>query len=60
MNKELMRAMFPKQISNIEQCKCATCGKDMLHLDNFRDDISRKEFKISGMCQECQDKTFGE
>lgn len=25
----------------------------------FRDDLSRREYKISGLCQECQDKTFG-
>ncbi len=25
----------------------------------FRDDLSRKEFMISGMCQKCQDETFG-
>jgi hypothetical protein len=25
----------------------------------FRDDISRKEYTISGMCQKCQDRTFG-
>jgi hypothetical protein len=24
----------------------------------FRDDLSFKEFGISGMCQKCQDKTF--
>jgi hypothetical protein len=24
----------------------------------FRDDLSRKEFGISGMCQKCQDKVF--
>ena len=25
----------------------------------FRDDISRKEFAISGMCQKCQDGIYG-
>lgn len=25
----------------------------------FRDDISRREFTISGLCQKCQDKVFG-
>jgi len=27
--------------------------------DLFRDDLIYREFKISGLCQECQDKTFG-
>ena len=35
---------------------CTTCGKPVI---NFKDVLSRKEYAISGMCQECQDKTFG-
>ena len=37
---------------------CTWCGKDfeLVEMDN---DISRKEAKISGFCQECQDATFG-
>lgn len=26
---------------------------------DFRDDISRTEYRISGLCQSCQDKIFG-
>lgn len=36
---------------------CVTCGKSA---DNFRDEISRREYKISGMCQACQDLVFTE
>ena len=36
---------------------CVICG-EQISLDSFRDDLSRKECGISGMCQECQDKTF--
>ena len=25
----------------------------------FQDSLSREEFSISGLCQSCQDKTFG-
>lgn len=32
------------------------CGKP---IDGFRDDLSAKEYRISGMCQTCQDKVFG-
>ncbi len=35
---------------------CVVCGSDA---NFFRDDLSRKEFSISRMCQSCQDKTFG-
>ena len=26
---------------------------------DFKDDLSRKEYEISGTCQECQDQIFG-
>ena len=26
----------------------------------FRDDLSRKEYTISGLCQRCQEKVFGQ
>ena len=31
------------------------CGKEVT---GFRDDLSRREFGISGLCQECQDQVF--
>jgi len=35
---------------------CTWCKKKV---DGFRDQLSLKEYMISGFCQECQDKTFG-
>lgn len=34
---------------------CPSCQKK---ITTFTDDQSIKEFTISGLCQECQDKTF--
>ena len=35
---------------------CMTCdGK----ADTFKDELSIKEYSISGMCQQCQDSIFG-
>ncbi|SVA79564.1 uncharacterized protein METZ01_LOCUS132418 [marine metagenome] len=34
---------------------CISCGTDANH---FRDELSRKEYRISRMCQDCQDKVF--
>ena len=34
---------------------CVMCGGDANY---FADEVSRKEYGISGMCQTCQDKTF--
>lgn len=42
---------------SIRASKCATCGKDVT---GFRDDLSRREYSISGMCQDCQDSVFGD
>lgn len=35
---------------------CVWCKKP---ITEFRDPLSRKEYRITGMCQSCQDKTFG-
>ena len=36
--------------------KCPTCGGE---ISEFRNAASRREFGISGLCQECQDSVFG-
>jgi len=38
--------------------KCAVCGSDKVKHDDFADELSRKEFSISLMCQKCQDEHF--
>lgn len=32
------------------------CGGDATE---FKDELSKKEYTISGLCQKCQDKVFG-
>ena len=41
----------------IKNNTCVVC-KDKI--TEFKDEISMKEYQISGFCQKCQDKTFGE
>ena len=55
MNMDIMRQLFPKAMANIDAGLCATCGKPV---GEFRDELSKKEFKISGMCQICQNSVF--
>ncbi|MBD36251.1 MAG: hypothetical protein CL512_05730 [Actinobacteria bacterium] len=43
---------------NIKAKQCVFCGTQV-ELDSFKDEVSLKEFHISGMCQPCQDKVFG-
>ncbi len=42
---------------SIERKQCAICSSEV-ELDSFKDEISLKEFHISGMCQTCQDGIF--
>lgn len=46
-----------KRVDSVKADICAWCGEPAT---KFKDDLSRKEYTISGFCQECQDKTFGE
>lgn len=41
---------------NVCVSKPIGCGKP---ITGFKDKISEKEYTISGLCQECQDKIFG-
>ena len=38
---------------------CPMCQSPITE-DEFRDDLSRREYSISGMCQKCQDIVFTE
>ena len=42
---------------NIRKDVCVCCGESALI---FRNEISAKEYSISGLCQKCQDSVFGE
>ena len=44
----------------IREGTCITCDEAQgLKATSFRDDVSRKEYAISAMCQSCQDDVFG-
>ena len=38
--------------------KCVFCGEEVSE-DDLRDETSKREYSISGMCQSCQDEIFG-
>jgi len=60
MNKDIMRRMgFGKQVDAVEEGNCPLCGKAIHPNTEFKDESSRREYDISGLCQACQDKTFG-
>ena len=39
--------------------QCVTCKTHKVLPCDFRDAVSYREFKISFMCQKCQDQVFG-
>ncbi len=58
MNKDIMKqAGFGEHVKQVEAGKCPTCGKP-IDATTFKDDLSLKEFRISRMCQACQDDFF--
>ena len=55
--EEITQTVFGvSRTTSIKQDTCVTCQEDA---STFKDDLSRKEFTISGMCQSCQDSVFG-
>lgn len=59
MNKAIMEAMgFEQAVRAVEECCCPFCNIKIEDVP-FRDELSRKEYKISGLCQNCQDDMFG-
>jgi hypothetical protein len=59
MNKQIMKsAGFDQQVKDVESGKCPFC---LMPIDatTFRDELSLKELKLSGLCQKCQDEFFG-
>ena len=59
INKFAKKTFGKSQTEAREQKICVICHNEIKDED-FRDDISRKEYDISGLCQKCQDDTFGE
>ena len=45
-----------KRSTAIDAQICVTCGGDAIV---FNDGLSLREYKISSMCQTCQDEVFG-
>ncbi len=41
------------EVERIRTCSCCWC-----RADSFRDELSEREYHISGLCQKCQDKIF--
>ena len=51
-----IEAMFPGTLDAMAATKCPCCKSV---ITDFHDELSYKEYLISGMCQKCQDSVFG-
>ncbi len=62
--KGFLRSLgFKRGISRVKgctrpACKCSLCA-EKVNEEEFRNEVFIKEFKSSGLCQECQDTVFG-
>ena len=56
---ELFKTLYgvDRKTSIVERT-CVSCGAEVAE-EGFRDEVSLREFHISGLCQVCQDKVFG-
>ncbi len=57
MNKAIVKKFFPKEVKAYEEGNCPLCAKKV-DIKEFKDQISKDEFKISGICQACQNNVF--
>ncbi len=55
-----LRDKIAKAIYNrpLEPGKCIACQSEDVDSEDFRDELSRREFSISRLCQKCQDGVF--
>ena len=50
---------FDKEVQKVEEGICPFCNK-VVNINNFKNELSKTEFLISGLCQTCQDGFFNE
>jgi hypothetical protein len=59
MNEKIMEALGMKDmVDEYRNGICPMCKKN-IDINLFTDELSKREYKISGLCQECQDIIFG-
>ena len=58
MNKDIMKKLgFSEEVKLTEENRCPFC-KLVIDKSSFTDELSVKEYNISGLCQKCQDDFF--
>ena len=57
MDEKILARLFPEARGNVKNGLCADCAKSVTREDLI-DEISKREFDLSGLCQKCQDDFF--
>ncbi|KKK91885.1 hypothetical protein LCGC14_2708490 [marine sediment metagenome] len=57
LSKRPFFKMFPDKVDDLKNRIC-TCCKEHIFYKHFKNELSIKEYRISGMCQKCQDGVF--
>ena len=47
-----------RRVLTVKGCTCPLCA-EKVDKEEFRNEVFRKEFESSGLCQGCQDTVFG-
>jgi hypothetical protein len=55
---ECVMSNLSKKFELKREGKCPFCEK-FVEFKTLRDELSRREFRISGLCQACQDRVYG-
>ena len=58
LNERPADRLFPLHAARRKSGVCPSCESGALAESDFRDALSFREAKISGLCQECQDAVF--
>lgn len=56
--EQMLETVFPEERERVKNHRCPFCG-EQIREEEFRDEICKKEYEISGLCQKCQDEIFG-
>ena len=57
--RRIVSSLIDEKGNVYDRADCVTCDKTDLKPSDFKNELSIKEFGISRLCQECQDKVFG-
>jgi predicted SprT family Zn-dependent metalloprotease len=57
-NRFLRKLRFWQKVTMVKDFRCPVCG-ERINKGEFRNELFMREFKISGLCQECQYTVFG-